>query len=382
MKNASKKSAPQSQEERDRAHYQTLCTVPSNDENFKASLEDAGSEALNEALEYRALSGSKTAYNAIRAEIRRRLDEAGMDTEVPTLAERMAQMKQDDDAILIQRQRIASGKVPAAYVADCEEVANRLLSTESLAKRKADLCGETTQTALSVVPAEPTDAQMGAQLTEQYHRATEGMRAVVRFGAMMLQLRQELATVSTRGQVSGGKDSTRGAFSSGGPGRGKKGGLSEWLRTFAPDVPEATAYRFMQVAESVQDSFNALSAAALNKAGGFAAFVTADPALLPEKLAAKQLELWSFVDGTSQRSWLDKLRPHKLQGGKRERDPNKEAPNPNDPSVMASNIWAPLLRQLAEEGLTERSWMHLPKAELEHLDGLLLDIRKAIKGEK
>ena len=40
------------------------------------------------------------------------------------------------------------------------------------------------------------------------------------------------------------------------------------------------------------------------------------------------------------------------------------------------------MSQLAEEGLHEKSWMHLPDAEMEQLKGLLIDLQKALKGTK
>jgi len=151
-----------------------------------------------------------------------------------------------------------------------------------------------------LVPVKTVEQQMGDQLTDQYRRATEGMRAVVKFGAMLMQVREMIANNSTRGIVrTGGADS-------------KDTGLKAWLAQFAPTVPPATAWRFMSVAEAVHESFKL--PAKVEKQLGFPGFVTAAPDQLPPELQAKQLELWSAIDGTSQRSWLDKLRP-KRKGG-------------------------------------------------------------------
>jgi hypothetical protein len=44
------------------------------------------------------------------------------------------------------------------------------------------------------------DFDMGAQLTSQYERAVGGMTEVLKFGALMMMLRQHLAQLSTRGE--------------------------------------------------------------------------------------------------------------------------------------------------------------------------------------
>ena len=58
--------------------------------------------------------------------------------------------------------------------------------------------------------------------------------------------------------------------------------------------------------------------AAVQKKLGWSKFVTATPAelaLIDPSFAPKQQELWTFVEGTSQRSWLDRLRPKHSPGG-------------------------------------------------------------------
>lgn len=136
------------------------------------------------------------------------------------------------------------------------------------------------------------DALLGQQLTEQFQRATGGIKEVLKFGAMMMMLRENF---STRGEVSGG--------------RGKKGGMSEWLKTHAPDVAESTAYRFMHVAEAVQAEFK------LPKKVSFLDLATKPAEALPAPLREKQLELFQFIQGTSRNSWLDRFKPAKLRGG-------------------------------------------------------------------
>lgn len=134
------------------------------------------------------------------------------------------------------------------------------------------------------------DALMGKQLTEQYHLAVGGMTQVLRFGAMMMGLK---ATLSTRGQ---------------GSGNGKKGdGVDGWLKEHAPEVKRATAYRFLHVAEAVAKEFE------LPAKVSFIELATSAHSDLPEKLQQKQTELWDFVGGTSQRSWLDRFVPASKQ---------------------------------------------------------------------
>ena len=138
---------------------------------------------------------------------------------------------------------------------------------------------------------------MGAQLTEQYGKAVGAMTEVLKFGAMMMMLRERV-------------DSTRGVNSAK-RGPGTKGtGLKAWLKEHAPKVKEATAFRFMNVALAVSEKF------ALPKKASFIDVATTPAGDLSKALQKKQLELWDFVNGTSQRSWLDQFTP---KGGSRER---------------------------------------------------------------
>jgi hypothetical protein len=135
------------------------------------------------------------------------------------------------------------------------------------------------------------DALMGKQLTEQYQLAVNGTAQVVRFGAMLMALRQHLLK-STRGlKLPRGSNSD--------------GGVDAWLKEFAPEVKKATAYRFLHVAEAVAKDFQ------LPDKVSFIEIATSPASQLPENLQQKQSELWDFVNGTSQRSWLDRFVPAK-----------------------------------------------------------------------
>jgi hypothetical protein len=145
--------------------------------------------------------------------------------------------------------------------------------------------------------AEISDSEIGQQLTAQYHRATGGMTEVLRFGGMMMQLREEL--------------STRGKLSKGGPSKDGSGGITGWLEEHAPEVKRSTAERFLHVAEAVAADFT------LPAKVSFIELATSSAESLSEPLRAKQSELWDFVNGTSQRSWLDRFAPSKPKGGYR-----------------------------------------------------------------
>ena len=154
------------------------------------------------------------------------------------------------------------------------------------------------QTALAVVgagklsivqPGKLTDADLGRALTVHYHRATGGMTEVLRFGALLMRI-QEFC-VSALEHANLGNDARRDT------------GLKAWLAEHAPEINRTTAYRFLHVAEAVAADFK------LPEKVSFIDLAISDASDLPETLQAKQTELWDFVSGTSQRSWLDRFAP-------------------------------------------------------------------------
>ena len=144
------------------------------------------------------------------------------------------------------------------------------------------------------------DTTLGLQLTVEYERAVGGMRSVLTFGAMMMQLRERL-NLPARGQV-GGKDA-------------KGCGLEGWLTMHAPAIKRQTAQRLEEVAKGVALEYEKIVGTKCAKQFSLAALVTTPAEDLPEGARLKQLDLFAFVDGTSQRSWLDKLKPHEARGG-------------------------------------------------------------------
>lgn len=209
-------------------------------------------------------------------------------------------------------------------------------------------------------------AEMGAQLTEQYHKAVGAMPEILRFGAMMIRLEE---TLSARGQ---------------GSGNGVKGdGVKGWLTEHAPEVSRATAYRFRDVTLAIAEDYAQLVGPKVAKQFALPDLVTADPKKLPESARKKQLALFAYVSGTSQRSWLDKMRPIKARGGNtyerggakgKRKSPDEEA------LIELGDPWN------AFEAAWPKHWLRIPHHLLKQWDASMLDkrrlIAKALKGEE
>lgn len=195
-----------------------------------------------------------------------------------------------------------------------------------------------TERAAKLQTAPDDNALMGAQLTSQYHRAVSGMQEVVIFGGMMMQLRERYPELTQRGPSSK-SNSTRGVT----PADEQPVTLKKWLSAYAPEVKEATAYRFLRVAESVAQDYTRIVGAKTAKAIGLADLVTTPADKLPADFAAKQLELFDWVNGTSQRSWLDRFSPESPQ--------QRGRANRADPAP-ARNPTAAELAQAAEDEIT------------------------------
>jgi hypothetical protein len=197
-------------------------------------------------------------------------------------------------------------------------------------------------TQLTTVPSE--DALMGAQLTTQYHRATGGMKEVVIFGAMMMQLREKYPELAQKGGDRKSK-STRGLRS-----EEELMTLSQWLEIHAPEVKRTTAIRFLNVTAAIAEDYAQIVGPKVAKLMPLSQLVTTPFEELPQNCAAKQLELFEWVNGTSQRSWLDRFSPDSPQKrGAANRTPT--TPRPPTAEELAS---------IAEEEITTL---------LNHLDG-------------
>jgi hypothetical protein len=184
------------------------------------------------------------------------------------------------------------------------------------------------------------DVLKGRQLTEQYHRATGGMREVLIFGAMMLQLRREHPELAQRGGDRRSKSNVD--FD-------QKMTLRGWLELHAPEVKYATAQRFLAVTESVACEYPAIVGPKVARSIDLATLVTTPAKKLDDRLAAKQLELFEWVNGTSQRSWLDRFSPQRHTPPKATKaSAAKRKANANDETLMQQQ-----LMELSEEHITQ-----------------------------
>lgn len=179
------------------------------------------------------------------------------------------------------------------------------------------------------------DALKGQQLTTQYHRATGGMKEVVIFGAMMMQLREEhpemtkpggdRRPLSKRGQCS--EDDAPLS-------------LSKWLEAHAPEVKRTTALRFLHVTEAIaQDGYAQIVGAKVAKLMPMQQLVTTALDELPALAQPKQLELFEWINGTSQKSWLDRFSPESPQkrGHKTKIHQGNDKQKPKTPSELAKD---------------------------------------------
>lgn len=188
---------------------------------------------------------------------------------------------------------------------DCPECGGKNFTARGLT---AHACAKRQAKALAVVTTPAVnDAEMGAQLTTQYHRAVNAMPEILRFGAMMIRLREHLS--GSNAHV-GHKALPKGV-------NAHDGGVKAWLEKHAPEVKRTTAQRFEDVTLSVAQDYAQLVGAKVAKQYALPELVSADPAKLPPAIAKKQQALFDHVSGTSQKSWLDKFRPAKERGGNR-----------------------------------------------------------------
>lgn len=216
---------------------------------------------------------------------------------------------------------------------------------------------------LTIIDAEEGDAIRAEQLTTQWKRAIQGEAEQHIFGAMMILLTQHLKSVSTLGHAKLGNEARKGT------------GVDGWLQEHAPTIKRPTAYRWMQAAKGLVQKTGIAGAEELQALLGTAA----DD--LPEPQRAQQMELFSVLEKHSQSDLINFAPKHRLGGKTYERDgvkgKRKELPADYE-MTMAVGLWKPTLRFLAEDGLHEKSWAHLPDAMLRELKGLLIDLNKLV----
>jgi hypothetical protein len=212
------------------------------------------------------------------------------------------------------------------------------------------------------------DAAIAAELTQQYHRATGGMIEVLKFGAMMKQLRNSKFHDGIK-KLPRGRNST-------------DGGITAWLKEHCPEVAPSSAWRLEDVADGVEKVYQEIVGTKVAKQYSLPQLVLADAKDLPEPVRAKQLELFGYVAGTTRKSWLDQLSPAKSKGGKTyERDGTK---GKITPPTMDQKRDA--LRQLNAE--TGEKLRHLCEfqsyvvADDAEIDGLIDHLSEALKRVK
>jgi hypothetical protein len=184
---------------------------------------------------------------------------------------------------------------------DCPQCGRKNFTARGL---KAHAC----KGAALALPDASEDKLMGEQLTEQYKRATSGMQQVVIFGAMMIKLREKHPETTKKGPSP--KSSSNVEL--------PKVTLRGWLEKHAPEVKLTTALRFLHVTEAITADYVQIVGAKTAKLISLPDLVTTPATELPKGCEAKQLSLFEFVNGTSQKSWLDRFSPESPQ--KRGRD--------------------------------------------------------------
>ena len=220
------------------------------------------------------------------------------------------------------------------------------------------------------------DAMKGAQLTTQYHRATGGMKEVVIFGALMMQLREEYPEIAQRGGDRKSKSTMD--FD--------RLTLANWLETYAPEVKRTTAIRFLHVTEAIAQDYVEIVGAKIAKLMPMSQLVTTALEELPENAQAKQLELFEWINGTSQKSWLDRFNPESPQkrGHKTKIDQGNDTPKPMTAADLAAAAEDEIIHILnALDGwFLAAHHTRVMKDTLTTTDAVLEEARKKLKAVK
>jgi hypothetical protein len=207
---------------------------------------------------------------------------------------------------------------PNEQLHDCQKCGRTKFTARGLA---AHAC----KGAALALPEASDDALMGEQLTAQYKLAVGGMQQVVVFGAMMIKLREKHPEIAQRG----GDRKSKSALDF------DRLTLAQWLEKFAPEVKRTTALRFLHVTEAIAENYQEIVGAKTAKLISLPDLVTTPSAELPKGCEAKQLELFDFVSGTSQRSWLDQFSPASPQQRGRDARSN-DKPRPPTAAELAA----------------------------------------------
>lgn len=194
---------------------------------------------------------------------------------------------------------------------------------------KAHVCKGVKRDVALAVPGSDDEIK-GAQLTTQYELAVGGMQNVLICGAMMMLLRAEHPEMTKRGNPGKkkGEMSARGHSPM---------NLSTWLEKYAPKVKRTTALRFLAVTEAIEEDYVKIVGTKVAKLYSLPELVTTPD--LPREAENKKHDLFEWVNGTSQRSWLDRFQTGSpQQRGRKTRQELK--PKPKSAEELAADAEA------------------------------------------
>lgn len=187
---------------------------------------------------------------------------------------------------------------------------------------------------------------MARQLEEQYGRAVGGLWEVVKFGAMMLHLREILIPRAES------KHKGSGRYAAG-------EGLKAWIEANCPIIKLATAWRFMDLAEGLKNEMK------LGKKVNLYEVLTLEESELPPKLQAKREQIAAFLEGKSQRQLLFHFaNPNpKPTGGARNAQRLTDEERIERDREDARKRWTDLANTIKHEGIDGKTWTLLNKHE-------------------
>lgn len=201
------------------------------------------------------------------------------------------------------------------------------------------------------------DKLLAKQLSDQYHKAISGLWEVTVFGAMMMALRGDLLA-----RPSADSDDGRSR---------EHGGLDGWLSQFCPDISRPTAYRFMAIAEGLQEEFK------LGRKVNLHELLTTPIEKLDAKLAAKRRDIAAFLEGKSQRQLLFYFAnpdPKPLGGAR----PHPEH-EPDYRRALEEKRWRDVAITIQKFGIDKQQWSHLLQHDIQLLYEVVSEFYRALK---
>ncbi|HMP73857.1 MAG TPA: hypothetical protein PKE55_11405 [Kiritimatiellia bacterium] len=205
---------------------------------------------------------------------------------------------------------------------------------------------------------------IASQLEAQYRKALAGAYEQLKFGAMILQVRDAIWAAKRKDNLP-----TRGPGSGG-------GSLPEWLSENCTSISQATAYRWMQLAEAVKESMQ------IGVKTDLVAMLEANPGDLPPKYRKLRDKIEAMVDGRSATQIISAYRigvaEPKARGGAREGAGRKMTTVERETDV-ARVWWTSLIGELNERVFRRKTYALLTPEEIKQIDATLMDVRSALK---